>query len=179
MIVMPEQDAVVAITAETSDMQGELDLVWEHLLPAMKPTPLPRDRHSEAQLRERLASLALPTPQGEPSSPFASRISRRVFKLDSNELGMESALFEFDGAKCVFTLGDRQAEYPIECGIGRWRRGETALPGTPPRLISGGAPPEGDEIQARSQRDVDGPEDVRDGLSLLRNPAPRHRYVPL
>ena len=38
MIVMPEQDAVVAITAEASDMQGELDLVWDHLLPAMKDT---------------------------------------------------------------------------------------------------------------------------------------------
>ena len=44
MIVMPEQDAVVAITAETGDMQSELDLVWDHLLPAMKEQPLPRDR---------------------------------------------------------------------------------------------------------------------------------------
>jgi CubicO group peptidase (beta-lactamase class C family) len=143
MIVMPEQDAVVAITAETSNMQGELDLVWEHLLPAMKPTPLPRDRRSEAQLRERLLSLALSTPKGEPSSPFASSVSRKAFQLDSNELGMESASFEFDGDECIFKLRDRQAEYSIECGIGRWRRGETALPGTPPRLISGGAPPNG------------------------------------
>ncbi len=143
MIVMPEQDAVVAITAETSDMQGELDLVWEHLLPAMRPAPLPRDRQSEAQLRERLAALALPTPQGEPSSPFAGRVSRKSFRIGPNELGIESALFEFNGDRCVCRFQDRQAEYPIECGIRQWRRGETALPGTPPRLISGGAPPKG------------------------------------
>ena len=55
MIVMPDQDAVVAITAETSDMQGELDLVWQHLLPAMKQQPLPRD----PQPRGRTAANAL------------------------------------------------------------------------------------------------------------------------
>ena len=143
MIVMPEQDAVVAITAETSDMQGELDLVWGHLLPAMKPTPLPHNRHSEAQLREKLSSLVLAPPQGQPSSLLAGRISGKLFKLDSNELGLESASFAFDRDGCIFKLRDSQAEYPIACGIGRWRRGETALPGTPPRLISGGAPPRG------------------------------------
>src|SRR5208283_1136130 len=67
MVVMPEQDAVVAITAEANDLQGELDLVWEHLLPAMHEKPLPRDRHTEAQLQRRLASLALPPLQGQAS----------------------------------------------------------------------------------------------------------------
>ena len=35
-VVLPEQVAVIAITAEASNMQGILDLVWEHLLPADK-----------------------------------------------------------------------------------------------------------------------------------------------
>lgn len=34
-IVMPEQDAVVAITSESSNMQGQMNLVWDYLLPAM------------------------------------------------------------------------------------------------------------------------------------------------
>jgi hypothetical protein len=50
-------------------------------------------------------------------------------------------VFEKDG--CRFTLRDSEHEYPIACGAGRWKRGETALPGTPPRLISGGAPRSG------------------------------------
>ena len=41
-VVMPEQDAVVAITSGAKDMQSVLNLVWEHLLPAMKPRPWPR-----------------------------------------------------------------------------------------------------------------------------------------
>ena len=143
MVVMPEQDAVITITAETSDMQGELDLVWQHLLPAMKERPLPRDRHSEAQLRQTLASLAIAPPKGQPSSPTAESISGKTFRLDSNELGLQSASFVFGKGGCILILRDGQGEYPIACGFERWQRGETALPGTPPRLISGGAPPRG------------------------------------
>lgn len=35
IIVMPEQNAVIAMTANIGDMQGEINLVWEHLLPAL------------------------------------------------------------------------------------------------------------------------------------------------
>jgi CubicO group peptidase (beta-lactamase class C family) len=35
-IVMPEQDVVVALTSEVTDMQGELELVWKHLLPGLE-----------------------------------------------------------------------------------------------------------------------------------------------
>ena len=143
MIVMPEQDAVVAITAEVSDMQGELDLVWQHLLPAMKPQPLPRDAQSQAELRQTLASLALTPPRGQHSSPVAGRISEKTFTLDPNDLGFRTASFAFCSDGCIFTLRDSQAEYPIASGLEGWQRGETALPGTPPRLISGGAPPSG------------------------------------
>ena len=147
MVVMPEQDAVVAITAETNDMQTELDLVWQHLLPAMKEQPLPRDRRSEDQLRQKLASLSLVPLQGQASSPQASRLTRKVFQLEANELGLENASFSFDADGCVLNFKDDRAEYPLACGSGRWRRGETALPGTPPRLIGGGGPPKGTKFK--------------------------------
>ena len=41
--MMPDQDAVIAITANTGNMQGELDAVWDHLLPAFQAKPLPAD----------------------------------------------------------------------------------------------------------------------------------------
>jgi CubicO group peptidase (beta-lactamase class C family) len=143
LIVMPEQDAVAVITAETSDMQGELDLVWQHLLPAVKPQPLPRDPQSQDELRRTLSSLALTPPKGQSSSPLSGRISQKTFTLDANDLGMGAASFAFRNDGCIFTLRDSQGEYPIACGLERWQRGETALPGAPPRLISGGAPPSG------------------------------------
>ncbi len=143
MIVMPEQDAVVAITAETGDMQRELDLIWDHLLPAMKEQPLPRDRQSEARLQQVLTSLMLAPPTGQSSSSTAPGISGKTFRLSGNDLGLESVSFVFSSQGCRLTFRNNHAEYPIESGIGRWQRGETALPGTPPRLVSGGAPKPG------------------------------------
>lgn len=39
-LVLPEQDAVVAITSQTIDMQDTLNRVWRNLLPAFKDAPL-------------------------------------------------------------------------------------------------------------------------------------------
>ena len=58
-IVLPEQDAVVAITADTKDMQGELNVVWDKLLPAFHADPLPANPDEETKLKQKLASLAV------------------------------------------------------------------------------------------------------------------------
>ena len=142
-IVMPDQDAVIAITSESSNMQGQLDLVWEHLLPALRPAPLPTDPGSGDRLRATLSTLQLAAPPGQPSSPLASRVSGKTFKLQNNELGLQSVSFVFGKDSSLVTFRDRAGEYPIACGHGQWPRGETALPGTPPRLVSGGAPKAG------------------------------------
>ena len=143
LVVMPGQDAVVAITAETGNMPGELDLVWDHLLPAMKESPLPRDQALQAGLERRLASLELRPPNGRSASPRAARVSEKVFTLANNGLGLESVAFTFRPEGCTFAFRDKDGEYPIAWGYERWQRGETALPGTPPRLVSGGAPKRG------------------------------------
>src|SRR6267142_3622473 len=57
-IVMPEQDAVVAITADTRDMQAELNIVWDKLLPAFHPRKLKTNKEEQAKLKETLANLS-------------------------------------------------------------------------------------------------------------------------
>ena len=74
-VVLPEQDAVVAITAGTRDLGGVLNLIWDHLLPAMSPSPLPDDAAAQEQLRVRLATLSLPAPDGAYTSPMAALVS--------------------------------------------------------------------------------------------------------
>lgn len=138
-IVMPEQDAVLAITAEIGNMQGEIDLVWERLIPAMKPG-VAADAAADEKLRARLAALALPIPSGVASSN-AGRISGKTVRFEKNTLGIESAAFTFTDKTCAVTFRDAAREHPIPCGLGKWQRGETALPGTPPRLVSGGGRP--------------------------------------
>ncbi len=56
-IVLPQQDAVIAITAKTGNMQGQLDLVWEHLLPAFHDQPLPPNEAELTKLKQTLADL--------------------------------------------------------------------------------------------------------------------------
>jgi len=63
-IVMPDQDAVMAITGGVGNMQAVLDLVWKHLLPAMQSTPLSANTAAQAALEQKLASLAMTPQQG-------------------------------------------------------------------------------------------------------------------
>ena len=56
-IVMPDQNAVVAITAKTGDLQGQLNLIWKHLLPAMQDDELPENSTAQSKLHEVLKGL--------------------------------------------------------------------------------------------------------------------------
>ncbi len=147
-VVMPEQDAVVIMTGESKDLQGELDLVWRHLLPAMQDKPMPEDAATQSMLRKRLASLALNPPQGNPTSTAAPRIHGKAFLLEENELGLTRATFELNRDSCVFTAGAKDAKHGITHGLESWRRGATQMPGTPPRLIAGNPPEKGCKVAA-------------------------------
>ncbi|BCJ36018.1 hypothetical protein Athai_35210 [Actinocatenispora thailandica] len=62
-LVLPEQDAVVAYTGATVEMQAVLDAAWRHLLPAFGTAGSAAD---DAALAERLGRLALPpVPAGD------------------------------------------------------------------------------------------------------------------
>lgn len=56
-IVLPEQDAVVAITANTGNMQAELNIVWDKLLPAFGDEPLEGSPDEQTKLQATIAAL--------------------------------------------------------------------------------------------------------------------------
>ena len=59
-IILPQYDAVIAMTSGTRDMPGVLNLVWDRLIPALKPSALPADQAEQTQLTAKLSGLALP-----------------------------------------------------------------------------------------------------------------------
>ena len=59
----------MSLQAGVGDMQKELDLVWEHLLPAMGGGALPENRPAELTLRECCESLSLPPVAGSREVP--------------------------------------------------------------------------------------------------------------
>jgi CubicO group peptidase (beta-lactamase class C family) len=136
-IVMPEQEAVIAITSESPNMQGQLDLVYEHLSPAIGSGPLPADKAAQRRLGESLEVLAL-APLAPAAAPaIAARISGRTYTVASNALGIGSLSFRFDKHSGTFSVRDGNGEHAVKCGFGRWVDGETTMPGTPPKLTQG------------------------------------------
>lgn len=67
-LVLPEYDAVVAVTSRSENMQAVLDGVWDNLLPAFLDGPV-GDTGADARLRDRLGQLALPPPIAEALPP--------------------------------------------------------------------------------------------------------------
>ncbi len=135
-IVMPEQNAVLAIMSETPNMQGILDLVYEHLLPAMREKTLPADVDSQKKLGEKLAALrVVPPSPGQKSSPLAASISGKTFKMEANEMQVKSVCLEFKKGKCLFRLNDHNGEHKAACGMNNWVWGKVSMPGAPPDLF--------------------------------------------
>jgi len=122
-IVMPEQDAVLAITSGVSNMQAVLDLVWEHLLPAMGSDALPADPQTAATLGHKLDSLTLPPQAGATHSPVAAVISGRDFTFDANDLGWTGIAFAFDAQGCEIRIRSAKGDYRMRCGHGTWIEG--------------------------------------------------------
>jgi CubicO group peptidase (beta-lactamase class C family) len=64
-LVLPRQDAVIAITASTENMQAVLDAVWAHVLPALGAEG---SSESDVALAKRLGGLRLPARDGSAGS---------------------------------------------------------------------------------------------------------------
>jgi hypothetical protein len=128
-VVMPEQDAVVAITSGVKDMQSVLNLVWDQLLPAMKPSPLPADDESRTKLERRLAGLTVRPQEGSGSNGTAARVSGKKYVFPDNERKLEAITLEDDAQGGTATLVARigGVERKVLCGRGAWRKGRLAF----------------------------------------------------
>jgi len=133
IIVMPDKDAVVVITSETSNMQSELNLVWKYLLPSFHDKPIPADNKTQAILKEKIASLALPVAKAG-SSVVESKISGKTFAIDSVNSNLKSIHFEFKNGDCWLSLKTDSVTHTIAFGKDKWIQAETTKWG--PYLVS-------------------------------------------
>lgn len=124
-IVMPDQDAVIAVTAGVENMQAVLDQVWTHLLPALGPMRLVEDPGSVERLERKLGSLVLPTPMGDDLSPVAATVSGQTYRFDENEQGITAISFEFEDGRCTLTRWRGDDEIQVAAVTGAWQTGGT------------------------------------------------------
>ncbi|WP_461128741.1 serine hydrolase domain-containing protein [Spirosoma aerophilum] len=141
-IVLPKEDAVIAITSETGNMQAVLDAVWDHILPAIQGTGLPAEKIKQAALTQKLASLTLPPATSQTSTSVASQISGKTFSVADNASHVKDVSLTFGKDGCIFKLKDDQGEHQVLCGMGRWREGTTTFSVAPlsltPTVVPGG-----------------------------------------
>lgn len=118
-LVLPEHDAVLALTAATDRLQSVLDLVWEHLLPGFGEPG--GDDSADHMLAERLRGLAIAPPTDDRTGVpghFARAGAGGPRALTAVALA---------GTVSDYTLTfDDEGEFAVPVGSGRW------LPGTWP-----------------------------------------------
>ncbi|MGP0063590.1 MAG: serine hydrolase domain-containing protein [Isosphaeraceae bacterium] len=137
-IVLPDQDAVIAITSGVKDMQAVLNLVWDKLLPAMHEAPLATDDDSRKKLEHTLAGLTL-RPQEGSGSPAKGWNRKYVFPANSRKLEAIALQGDSQGGPVTLVARFNGVDRKIVCGHGTWQKGRMAYGPMPeqPAAVSG------------------------------------------
>jgi hypothetical protein len=129
-VVLPELDAVVAITAGTRDLQGVLNVVWAKILPALQAAQggaLPVDAAAERKLKEKLASLALKKSIAVETPALAKEIAGRRYVFPKNPQMIEAitlAPSDEDAAATQMTVTISGAENRVKLASTSWTQGD-------------------------------------------------------
>jgi len=137
-MVLPEQDAVIAITSGTDNLQDVLDAVWEHLLPAMKPQQnLPAKTDDAGDLAVRLSKLIIAPPVMQAVSPLEAAIGGMVYNADVNTQQWLSFSYSFSDHQATATIQTESETHVIQAGRGIWKESfTTVLEGAENRVMS-------------------------------------------
>jgi hypothetical protein len=121
-MVIPELDAVVAITSGVRDMQRVMNLVWDKLLPAMKPSRLRENAAARRLLQTRLDELTVKFPNGVATSPVLAGVSGKLFEFPENDRGIKTLSFDFNSAAPTLIVRTVDGEARLPFGIQSWAK---------------------------------------------------------
>ncbi|HTU62403.1 MAG TPA: serine hydrolase, partial [Polyangiales bacterium] len=128
-LVLPEHDAVIAITSGTDDTKSVLALVWDKLLPALNAEALAPDEANAGKLEARLAKLTLAPRAGTlmPSRP--ERFSGKRYAFSVSDGSPSEVSVEWNAAEklATLTLLLRGQDQRIACRSGAWIKSRVAL----------------------------------------------------
>ena len=138
-LVLPQYDAVIAITSGTRDMASVMNLVWDQLVPALKPAALPADRPAHERLTARLATLTLRTPGATTAVAPASTYVGRRYAFAANPMSIESIVLDSaDASTSSFTIRIAGVDERVVASPGFWRKGTITVRGTPDPIAASG-----------------------------------------
>jgi hypothetical protein len=150
-VVLPQHDAVIAITAGVRDMQAVLNLVWDKLLPAMAPSALPPDEAARTKLGSTLEHLSIRPQQGAGAPlKIPSDVAGRKYGFKTNSRKLESiAVTDHQNNATTITAQFNGVEDRVECGHGSWIKGQAAWGNQSQPVAASGAWTSEDTFTAR------------------------------
>ncbi len=126
-VVMPQHDAVLIVTSESWDMQKQMTIMWENLLPSMQSSPLPENAEELRKLKTDIAGLILPVVKGSVSSSLSKKYNMAKWKFDTNEYNITGIQFQFSEKGCVLQLDSTNGKQTIQSGWESWATNKESL----------------------------------------------------
>jgi hypothetical protein len=116
-IVVPDKNAVIAITSESKNMGESMQLVWDHVLPAMSDGERTEAKPQFDSMLLEAEKLSLPVNGG---SAQATAVASENYTFDQNEFNAEHVSFAFNDDVCTMTLAENGKSIQIAAGLNRW-----------------------------------------------------------
>ena len=146
-LVLPEHDAVVAVTSGTRSMGEIMSIVWDRLLPAMQGEPLADNPAEVERLREQLNNLSIRMPAGEPAADGHREWLGRSWQFEDNALDINALALSNRDDRMIVVITTPTGAHEIALGSGAWAAGRTGLfPGA--SAVLGNAQGDGHRIAA-------------------------------
>jgi CubicO group peptidase (beta-lactamase class C family) len=140
-LVLPQYDAVIAITSGTRDMASVMNLVWDRLLPAFTSGTLPADAQAQKQLADKLGRLVLRTQTGTAPSAAARAFVGKTYTFPTNPQAIESIALDAAEPNGGVSLTVRVADatHRLSATPDTWNKSVMTMKGTAdPIATSGG-----------------------------------------
>jgi len=121
-VVMPRQDAVLAITSGVRNMQQVLDIVWDKLLPGIQsPNPLAADESLRQRLESTLKGLTVRPAAGSAKPSSAITGKRFVFPANARKLEAIALESDKDGTTTITARVDGK-DQRLVCAKDGWKK---------------------------------------------------------
>lgn len=120
-IVMPEQDAVLAITSGVNDMQAVLNIVWDTILPAMSDETILKNEDS---VPHHMADDVIDVVSGpigvDPEKRLTPAWADHWLDLEDNPFSIRKAKFTFSTDVFLFSMIRDGVEWTLRGGYLTW-----------------------------------------------------------
>ena len=126
-LILPEQDAVVAVTSGTPSMAEIMSIVWDRLLPAMQGEPLDDNPAEAERLRAQMNNLSIRMPAGDPAADGHREWLGRSWQFEDNDLDINALALSNRGEETIVVITTPSGAHEIAIGSGTWVAGRIGL----------------------------------------------------